>query len=465
MPEKSASDIPRGVREQYEKGVTALERNNLDYAIELFLGVLKTEPAFFACREALRKTGQRKALLGTGLFKKLVNSASSSPALAKARLITDNQPLEAMFAAEQVIAGDPKSGIAHDIFAKAAVVAGLPRSAILSLEALRQESPADKDVSIRLSEAYTAIGQNDKAETVFAALMRHHPNDPHLSEMAKNISAKRTLNEGGYQNLADGTGTFRQALRNKDEAARLEQETRITKDAAQSQNLIEQYVARLATEPGNIKLLKNIAELFAQQKDYYNAIHYYNLIEQIPGAMDSTLEQARNDVIVKRFNQVIEQLDPALEDYEQQKADLTAQRDDFVLSDCLARVAKYPTDKAIRFELGVLYFNLGRIAEALPEFQQAENNAFRRLQAMLYSARCLTARNMNDMAARKLQAALKEKVAFDDERKELLYTLGCVLEKSGKKAEAMQQFEQIYEVDTKFRDVARRVEDYHAGQG
>lgn len=463
--EKSLSELPPAVREQYEKGLMAVERNNLDSAIEQLLGVLKAEPGFLAGRSNLRKVSLKKAGTGGGFLKKFVNSASSSPALAKARIIADNQPLEAMFVAEQVLASDPKSSLAHDIFASAAVAAGLPRTAILSLEALRQESPADKEISIRLSEAYTALGQNDKAEAIFTALLKQHPNDPHLHEMAKNVSATRTLSEGGYQNLADGTGSFRQALRNKDEAVTLEQESRITKDATQSQNLIEQYVARLATEPGNLKLLRNIAELYAQQKDFYNAIHYYNQIEAIPGAMDSALEQARNDVIVKRFNQVIEQLDPAAEDYEQQKADLTSQRDTFVLDDCRSRVERYPTDKSIRFELGVLYFNLGRLSEALPEFQQAENYPARRLQAMLYSARCLAARNMNDMAARKLQTALKEKAVFDDERKELLYTLGTVLEKSGKLAEAMSQFEQIYEVDMKFRDVAARVDAYHAGQG
>lgn len=470
MPEKSLSEIPRAVRDQYEKGVSALERSNLDYAIELLLSVMKAEPGFLAGRDALRKAGQKKAGQGGGLFKKFVNSASSSPALAKARLITDSQPLEAMFVAEQVISNDPKSSLAHDIFAKAAVIAGLPRSAMLSLEAMRQEMPADKEVSIRLSEAYTAIGQNDKAEAVFAALMKHHPNDPQLNEMAKNISASRTLNEGGYQNLAGGTGSFRQALKNKDEAAQLEQESRITKDAAQSQNLIEQYVARLATDPGNIKLLKNVAELYTQQRDYFRAIEFYNRIEAIPGAFDSTLERDRTEVIVRRFNQVIDgddpaELNPADPDFEQKRTLLIAQRDDFVLGDCLARVAKYPTDKAIRFELGLLYFNLGRIAEALPEFQQAENNPHKRLQAMLHSARCLAARNMNDMAARKLQTALKEKAAFDDERKELLYTLGSVLEKSGKKDEAMNQFEQIYEVDMRFRDVAARVDAYHAAKG
>ncbi len=465
MAEKSVNELPRAVRDQFEKGVAALERGNLDDAIEQLLGVVKAEPGFLAGRDALRKIGHKKSGQGGGLFKKLVTSASSSPALAKAKLITDNQPLEAMFVAEQVLANDPKSRLAHDIFVKAALIVGFPRSALLSLEALRQETPADKEVSIRLSETYAAIGQHDKAEGVFAALMRHHPNDPHLNEMAKNISASRTLSEGGYQHLADGTGSFRQALKNKDEATRLEQESRITKDAAQARNLIEQYVTHLATDPGNVKLLRNIAELHTQQRDFYSAIHYYNLIEQTSGMLDATLEQARNEVVVKRFNQVIEQLDATQENYEQQKAELTTQRDAFILDDCRARAEKYPTDKSIRFELGMIYFGLGRLTEALPEFQQAENHAHKRVQAMLYSARCLAARNMNDMAARKLQTALKEKSVFDDERKELLYTLGCVMEKSGKQDDAMHQFEQIFEVDMKFRDVGARVDAYHAAKG
>ena len=465
MPEKSSTQISRGAREQYEKGVAALERNNLDYAIELLLGVVKSEPAFIAGRDALRKTALKKAGAATGLFKKLVSSAGSGPALAKAKFLVESQPLEALFIAEQVIAGDPRNNLAHDIFAQAAIAADLPRSAILSLEGMRQNSPSDKDISIRLTEAYTAIGQNDKAEGVFAALLRQYPNDPRLLEMAKNISAKRTLEEGGYENLADGKGTFRDILKDKGEATRLEQESRITKDAAQSTSLIEQYLARLETEPTNIKLLKNIAELCTQQKDYYRAIEYYNKIEAIPGAMDATLEQVRNDLIVRRYNQVIEQLDPALENYEEQKAAIVAERDSFLLTDCLSRVEKYPTDKAIRFELGLLYYNKGRIAEAQPEFQQAENAPNRRLQAMLYSALCMAARNMNEMAVRKLQSALKEKAGFDDEHKELLYTLGVVLEKLGKKEEAKNHFEQIYEVDMKFRDVAARVEGYHSGEG
>ncbi|NBV21192.1 MAG: hypothetical protein EBS05_04625 [Proteobacteria bacterium] len=465
MAEKSLTDIPRPVREQYEKGVFAVERNNMDYAIEILLAVVKAEPGFLAGRDALRKAAMKKAGAASGLFKKLVSSAGSGPALARAKMLAESKPLEAVFLAEQALASDPRNGMAHSIFSQAAMAADLPRSAILSLEALRQDSPEDRETSVRLAEAYAAIGQNDKAEAVFAALLRRHPHDPELSMMAKNVSAKRTLNEGGYEKMAEGSGSFRSALKDKGEAARLEQETRIHKDSAQSENLIQQYVTRLADEPTNVKLLKNIAELHTQQKEYYQAIHYYNLIEALPGAMDSTLEQARNDVTVRRFNQVIEELDPASENYEQQKADLTAQRDAFVLDDCKKRVDRYPTDLAIRFELGLLYFNMGRISEAIPELQKAENNPNKRLSAMLYSARCFATRNMNDMAARKLQAALKEKANFDEERKELLYTLGCVLEKMGNREESIKQFLDIYEVDVSYRDVGARVDAYYASKG
>jgi len=71
---------------------------------------------------------------------------------------------------------------------------------------------------------------------------------------------------------------------------------------------------------------------------------------------------------------------------------------------------------------------------------------------------------MNDMAARTLQNAIKEKPVFDDEKKELIYQLGSVLEKMGKAQEAMVQFELIYEVDIRYKDVAARIDKYYGGE-
>lgn len=79
-------------------------------------------------------------------------------------------------------------------------------------------------------------------------------------------------------------------------------------------------------------------------------------------------------------------------------------------------------------------------------------------------SQCFAKRKMFDLAARKLQNAIKEKPGFDEEKKEMIYNLGCVFESMGKKEEAVDQFKLIYEVDIGYRDVAAKVDAYYAGQ-
>ena len=71
---------------------------------------------------------------------------------------------------------------------------------------------------------------------------------------------------------------------------------------------------------------------------------------------------------------------------------------------------------------------------------------------------------MYDLAARTIQNALKEKPVFDDEKKDLIYDLGVVLEKMGKTAEAIEQFKLIYESDIGYKDIAARVDAFYSGQ-
>ena len=64
----------------------------------------------------------------------------------------------------------------------------------------------------------------------------------------------------------------------------------------------------------------------------------------------------------------------------------------------------------------------------------------------------------DDFAARTLQSAIKEKLVFDEDKKEMTYNLGNVLESMGKKDEAIEQYKLIYEVDSSYKDVAAKVE-------
>ena len=228
--------------------------------------------------------------------------------------------------------------------------------------------------------------------------------------------------------------------------------------------LISEYETRLLTEPNNLKLLRSLAELFAQKKEFDRALGYYDRLRQADGGADASLDRAIAETTARRFEQQREQLDPAAPDYPERAPQLNAEKLAYQLAECQKRVEKYPTDLAIRFELGVLCFQAGKIGEATAEFQKAQGNPHKRLAAMNYLAQCFAKRKMNDLAAKTLQNAIKEKVVFDEEKKDLIYNLGTVLEAMGKKEDAIEQFKLIYETDIGYRDVGAKVDAYYAGQ-
>jgi tetratricopeptide (TPR) repeat protein len=464
MPEKSLAEIPRSLRELYEKGSAAYNRSNWDYAIAIFTQVLQKEPAFFDCRKALRATQHNKKGGGGGLFKRFLGSASNSPLVAKGQLVARNNPVEALGIAEQVLNSDPNNVSAHKLLADAALDADLPQAAVLSLEIAHKLDANDKDIALRLGLALVRAGQIAKAESVYRELERAHPHDQAITQALKNVVANRTMSEGGYEALSGGEGSYRDILKDKAEAISLEQEKREVKEDDVAERLIQEKAARLATDPKNIKLMREIAELYAQKQDYDQALLYYNRILNTEGVSDPSLERAVADLTSRKFDHALGRLDPTSPIYEEEKARLAAEKVVYQITETKRRVDKYPSDLQLRFDLGRLYFQGGKLSEAIQEFQRAQANPHLKIPTLNYLGQCFACRGMNDLAARTFQNALKEKPVFDDEKKELIYRLGCVLEATGKKEEAIEQFKQIYEVDIGYRDVGARVDAYYASK-
>src|SRR5882724_3721697 len=463
MPEKNVTEIPRDVRELYQKGSTALQRQNFEYAIAIFNQVLQREPGFFECRQALR-AAQFKQCGGTGFFKKMLGGASSSPLVAKAQMTMRKNPLEAIQIAEQILNTDPQSSAGHKILAEAALAADLPRTSCFSYEILLKNSPKDYSLSMDYSQALAKAGQIPKAESILTELARHYPNKGEVNQALKDLSARNTMDEGGYEALADGKGSYRDILKDKGQAESLEQENRQVKSEDVAERLIGEYEERIPKEPKNLKLLRSLAELYAQKKDFDRAIEYAERIRSSEGGTDPSLDRLIADITIKKHNHILSLLDPTAPDFAEQSARIEAERQAFQLQECQKRAERYPTDLQIRYELGELCFQAGKITEAIGEFQKAQANPQRRLQALGYLGQCFARRGMNDSAVRMLQNAIKEKPVFDDEKKELIYQLGCVFEKMAKPEEAIEQFKQIYEVDISFKDVGAKVDAYYAGK-
>jgi tetratricopeptide (TPR) repeat protein len=306
-------------------------------------------------------------------------------------------------------------------------------------------------------------GEATRAEGVFADLLRDYPGDSALAQELKNVSARKTLDEGGYEALADGQGSYRDILKNKEEAVSLEQEKREVKSDDVAARLIREYEARLPNEPDNLKLLMELAKLYTEKKDFDRALGYYDKIKTTGAGGDSSLERAMAETTLKKYDHALAQLDPQDPDYAETSAQIQSERKAFQIAECQQRAEKYPTDLQIRFELGQLYFQAGKISEAIQELQKAKENPHRKLQALSLLGQCFARKGMNDMAARTLQNAIKEKIPFDAEKKELIYALAGVLEKMGQAQEAIEQYKLIYEHDIGYKDVAAKVEKDYSG--
>lgn len=464
MPEKTVQEVAAYVREQYEKGKAAYARQNYDYAIELFNGVLKLEPAFFEARTALRATQFQRTKMGKGFLKRMFGKASSSPGLARAQMLAKRNPPEAIYAAEQVLNGDPNNITAHRILAEAATAADLPKTAVFCLEIAFKQNPGDKKLTLQMADAYANAGQISKAESLYSEVIKGNPDDPELQQQLKDLSARRTMAEGGYEKLEDGQGSYRDVMRDKDKALSLEQANRtvLTEDVAGK--LIAECLAKLEAEPDNLTLVRRIADLYFEQKDFDHAVEFLEKIKNSEKGGDPAIDKKITGISLIRIDEKLAVLDSSDVDYENDVRALTQERLQIQIEAARQLVERYPSELQYRFDLGEILFKAGKISEAIQEFQKAQANPHRRVATLNYLGQCFSKRGLHDVAIRTFQRALDGKNSFDDEKKDLVYQLGLAQEAMGKKEDAIESFKQIYEVDIGYRDVSARVDAYYAEQ-
>ena len=228
-------------------------------------------------------------------------------------------------------------------------------------------------------------------------------------------------------------------MKNKEEAVSLEQEKRVQKSEDVTERLIGEYEERLQTEPNNLKLVRSLAELYTQKKQFDRSLELYERLKDSEMGNDPSLDLAIANTIVKRFDFQIEQLNPFEADHAGQVEKIKAEKLAFQTAECQKRVEKYPTDLAIRFEMGAALLSDRQNRRGHRGISEGAGQPAQAPRRDEFLAQCFAKRKMFDLAARTLQNAIKEKPVFDDEKKDLIYNLGCVFETMGKKEEAVEQ--------------------------
>jgi len=221
----------------FTKGNDALQRDNLDYAIDLFNQVLAKEPGLYECRKVLRTAQLRKTGSGGGFFKKKLNSARSSPQVARGHMALSKDPAEALKIAEQILNNDPATRARINWSWKPRPPWGCSKTAVLSLEILAANSPKDRDVAIKFANAVAEAGEVGRRRKSWRTCIA-------LSRPTMNCaSAERPLGpqdpgRGRLRSPGGRTGSYRDILEGQREAVSLEQQNRQVKSEDVAERLI-----------------------------------------------------------------------------------------------------------------------------------------------------------------------------------------------------------------------------------
>ena len=458
MAVKTEKDLPEFHQANWLKAMSAMQLKNYGYTLQLLQPVLKSHPEFLdgrrLCRQAqIGKTGGKKPLISTASLTAL-----------KLQSLVKKDPTAALEGIEKALESEPRNPQLNQLLKEAASALKMPETAAFALETIAEGSPKDIKVLHELASFYMGSGVPEKAQKVYQKILAIAPNDLAAIKGSKDSAAANSMQKGGWDREET---SYRDLIKDKEEAVALEQKSRVVRSEEMVDNLLAELHAKAEAEPNSVDTARRIAELYEQKEDFENAVEWFNYAAALTNNSDAALVRKASDLHIRQFDAAISSReefiaanpeDPESAQYQAELIDLRAQAGGLKVDAARRRVEQNPTDLQFRFELGEILVALEKWQEAIPGLQKARQNPNVRLRAMMLLGKCFTSRLMFDLAAKTLADAAGEIAAMDSLKKEITYSLARVYEEMGQKEKALECLKQIYEVDYGYRDVAARVE-------
>jgi len=461
MAVKTEKELSESLRAFWLKVVSAIELRNFGYAISLLQEILKQEPEFLTGRQLLRRAEVTK---NKSAKKSFFNISTAPIGVMKAQRAIKKDPKRAVEMLEEVLEGEPYNRQANLLLKEAALAAGWSEIGVFALRTLLEENPRDVKVLNELGRLYHELGDHENEVEIYNQLTAVNPLDAQSLRLGKDASARASMKRGGWTEAE----TYRDLIKDKDEAISLEQQSRIRLTGEALDQQIAETYARHQAEPENLDSARRLGALSEQKDDFESAIRWYQYAADLSKGADTGLLRKISDLKIKCLEREIVAIEEFLstysardEVYAEKSGQLRAakvSRAEILIADAQERVKRDPTDLQLRFELGENFFNAGRFREAVPELQRARQNPHARLKAMNVLGCCYGELGMLDLAMKQLEEASREILSMDAMKKEIIYNLGLIYARMGELEKSLACMKQIYEVDYGYRDVAQRVE-------
>lgn len=455
---------PAKARKWFIHAKTAADSYQYEYAIWCYANGIRFDPEEMAPHVAMYESAIKFI------------SQGGKPAPGKdIRKLDGNHPVHRFTAAEFAWMRDMRSGSAAMRLLDACAKADLHEFgrwvAPKIYTMLRQAKKPSKSDFLKAMKLMGAVGAWDQAiacgETAYAL----DPTDGELQAELKNFAAQRAMDQGGYSEAAGEEGGFRKFIRDADKQRELEESEAISGNASIEERNV--YRAKTAYEenPGVPDLINKYAlTLKKQGTPETEQLAYDVYMKGFADTGEYRFRVGAGDIKISQLERLVE----AAQARAEAAPDDAALRDQFTALDqelltlkaneYSERVTKYPTDRRLKFLAGEVSFRVGRIEEAMANFQAAKDDPKLRVVAGHLLGLCFEKDGWHDVAIGEFKEALDKIDASERERElDIRYDLMVSLINQARKdssldlaKEALENCSMIARKNITYRDIRQR---------
>lgn len=442
---------PEKAKAFFDRARTVHEATNYEFAMLLWLNGLRLDPSNLAALEGFWKSAvafdNEQGKLSKDMRKSFPGGKSDVEKYLSELLEWGVDPVEAIHPvrAMEAVAKIHASGQADMVQIGRWI-------AERAYPLIGREKPK-KDHYVKLMNATESLGLFDIAVRSGDSASRLDPSDSELSSRTRNLAAQATMSTGGYDRTGQ-EGGFRANIRDAEKQRRLDEQDRVVKTEDVKDRAVADTERDYMERPTEVYTINAYVKALLERgrpEDEKQA--YTVLLKSFEATKQFHLRQKAGEI---RLRQARRRLDDYLLRAEQNPQDETAQMQarmaqrkftEMELEEYRLRVANYPTDLSLKFELGKREFDLDHFEEAIALFQEAQHDPRNRTVSLTYLGQAFAKMGWLDEAIDTLRKALEQHADPDDAQgMELRYALMNVLQLKAaqdRDAQAAQEAEKL----------------------
>lgn len=441
----------------FTRAEEAAATKNFDYAIEMYLEGLRLEPdALEEGHLALRKLA----------FDRMERGGKKPSMVEKVKHRAGKSPLEDMISAEYLLARDPNNISYIEMLLKACIAGAYPKTgtwaAFTLFQTNHQKEKPSYNAYVLLKDAFGKFELYEEAIQSCKLALQLKPDNGELVDNIRDFSAKMTVKNGKYGQTED----FRDSIKDREGQQKIQSKESLIKSDQAKKAALEDAIKNYKASPEHTITVLRLAEAYFDlntDEGFRGAITV--LQKTYEKTNDFTFKRRLGELQIRKLKSMLRTVKSAMDskpDNKQLKSNfdqILAKLSNLELEHYRLCVENYPTDIHMKYEYALRLLVNKQYDEALPLFQDAQNDPHHKLAAMDKTGLCFFFKGWYNDAIDIFKAAMDAcEIAGSALGKDIRYNLARSYEESGQTDQALEIFRKLAQLDFNYKDVAQRVD-------